>query len=86
MTTKKSTVCKIEKPACVLATQTTDGINIGIGVIALAILGYLYQSSEQNYPGTGLQSLIYGSAILGGIGIVSQLPLSAYKHYSCNIA
>jgi len=84
--TKKSTICKVEKPACTLATKTTDGINIGLGVIALATLGYLYQSSEQQYPGTGLQSIIYGSAILGGIGLVSQIPLSAYKTYSCDFS
>lgn len=85
MTKKQTTSCKVETTTCTLATQTTDGINIGLGVIALAMLGYLYQTSEQQYPGTGLQSIIYGSAILGGIGIVSQLPLSAYKHYSCNM-
>jgi len=86
MTAKKSTTCRVEKPTCTLATQTTDGINIGLGVISLAILGYLYQSSETNYPGTGLQSLIYGSAIIGGIALVGQLPLSVYKYSSCNLS
>lgn len=85
MTKKQTKSCKVETTACTLATKTTDGINIGIGVLALITLGYLYQSSEQQYPGTGLQSIIYGSAILGGVGIISQLPLSAYKHYSCNM-
>ncbi len=75
---------KQTESACTLAKSTSDGIGLGFGIIALITLGYLYQSSEQQYPGTGLQSIIYGSAIVGGIAVVGQLPLSVYKYSSCN--
>lgn len=76
---------KTEQKSCVSAKSEVEGANLILGVLGIIGLSTLYYTSEQRYPGTGFQSLIYGGAITGSVYLVSQIPMHFYTWQYCNL-
>lgn len=71
--------------SCTAAKSEIEGVTLALSILGIFALSALYYTSEQRYPGTGIQSVIYGGALLGGISLISYIPASAYGGYYCGL-
>jgi hypothetical protein len=72
-----------QKKACTVSNQQVDGMNLALGLLGVGAIGYIYTSTESQYPGAGLQGLIYGSAIVGGVYMIATTLTGVYKNVRC---